>query len=61
MIGDEGIRNQFNERFRKARGLRDDLAAMNTQLEGAQRAALQDEGLTLRDLGLGENEQPGKK
>jgi hypothetical protein len=59
-ISDEGIRSKFNDRFRKARKLRDDLSAMNTQLESAQKAALQDAGLTPKDLGLGENEQPGK-
>jgi hypothetical protein len=61
IIGDEGIRNKFNERFRKARKLRNDLAAMNTQLESAQKAALQDAGVTPKDLGLGEKEQPEKK
>lgn len=60
-IGSEKVRVGFNDRLDKAQKLRADLAKLNTELETAQRASLQQEGLTPKDLGLKDSGQGDKK
>jgi hypothetical protein len=61
VIGDARILAKFNKQLEQAQKLRDDLSQLNTQLESAQREALQQAGLTPKDLGIGQNGQPDKK
>jgi hypothetical protein len=60
-IEDQKVRSEFNERLDQAQKLRADLVTQNKQLESAQRAALQQAGLTLNDLGLGESDPQPRK
>jgi hypothetical protein len=55
------VRSEFNERLDQAEKLRADLVTQNKQLESAQSAALQQAGLTLKDLGLEESDAQPRK
>ncbi len=60
VIGDERIRSKFNDLFGKSQKLRDDLLELNKQLEAAQRVALQEAGVTPKDLGIKESDPENK-
>lgn len=60
-IGNEQVRLGFNQRLEKALSLRKELRKRNDELEAAQRAALQASGVTMKDLGLEDISQPGRK
>jgi hypothetical protein len=52
IIADRHVRNEFNARLETAEKLRDEIVKLNSDLETAQKAALQEAGLTPTDLGL---------
>jgi hypothetical protein len=60
-ISSERVRRSFDDQMTKAQKLRDDLAKQNAQLESAQREALQQAGITPKDIGLPEGDEPKKK
>ncbi len=61
VIGDEKVRAEFNGRMNKSRALRDNLLALNRQLESAQRELMQQSGVTPKDLGLEDTGHPASK
>ena len=60
MVNNEKIRTEFNQRLKQSQTLRDNLLALNAELETAQNDALKQLGVTPRDIGLPENNQTQK-
>jgi hypothetical protein len=61
VIGNEKVRAEFNARMKKSRTLRENLTALNTQFESAQRELMQQSRLTPKDLGLEDSVHPASK
>lgn len=61
IIPDARTRNEFNDRLEKAEKLRQEIVKLNSELETAQKAALQQIGLTPKDLGLPSHEETKSK
>lgn len=60
-IGSDELRRGFKDKMQKARGLQSQLDKQNDELEKAQGAALQEAGLTPKDLGLSQSGSSAKK
>ena len=52
IINDRKTRTEFNQKLERSQSIHKNLEALNTRLEQLQRAALQQSGLTEKDLGL---------
>jgi hypothetical protein len=61
VIGNEKLRTEFNARMKQSQTLRDNLTALNTQMESAQREVMQQSGLKPSDVGLEDTSHPAGK
>jgi len=60
VVNNEKIRTEFNQRLKQSQTLRDNLLALNAELETAQNDALKQLGVTPKDIGLPEGNQTQK-